>query len=215
MSSGKYISNSEIMDLFKLVDEVKASDMSQEQIDSEVKKIHNKIVTEMSFLVYHFAKPYTRFPNYEDLVQEGFVGLIRAVNKFEWPRFPNFFVYSERWILNGIKRAASKFDVVYNPNRERTVYAEPHELGLEEESGVTPEEEFFTQEKRDVIVKVLAELPDRDREIVQRIFGIGDFQPQTLREIGPLYNLTHERIRQIKNNVITKLRKHSELAELS
>lgn len=209
------MSNAEAMELFKQVDSIqKDKTLSKVEIDKKVKQIHDRLVSDLGFLVYTLARPYTRFPNYEDLVQEGFIGLLKAVRRFEYARFPNFFVYAEQWIRHGVKRAASRFDVVYSPNRERVVYAEPAELGVEELDDSTPEDTFFLKEKVEQIHKVLDEFPERDREIVKRIFGLGGYQTQTLRDIGPMYNITYERVRQIKNSVISKLRKNQVLNEL-
>lgn len=210
----KMMSNTEIMDMFKEIDEFKAtSTLPPDKLAEAVRQKQNRIVEELRFLVFSNTKMYRNFPNYEDLLQEGYMGLIKAVRKFEWQRFPNFFVYSNQWIRHSVKRAASRFDVVYNPNKSRVVYSEPDENeAIPMEEG--PEAMFLSQEKTDSINRILGEFPDRDREIVQRIFGLGGHKPQTLREIGPQFNLTYERVRQIKNSVITKLRKNQTLYDL-
>lgn len=211
----RFMTNAETLKLFEAIDELKEDNTLPEEIrNREVASIHNKIVEKLAFLVYSNTKLYRKFPNYEDLVQEGFIGLLQAARKFDRNLFPNFFVYAERWIRGCVKRAASRFDVVYNPNRYRVVYAEPAELGREEEVRETPEDTFFAKETSSKIEEVLSEFPDRDREIVKCIFGLGGKDPQTLREIGPIFGLTHERIRQIKNKVISKLRKNERLNEL-
>jgi len=214
---GKFMTNTETIHLFKQIDELRASsNLTHDSLAKEISSIHTKIVKGLSFLVYSNAKMYRKFPNYEDLVQEGFIGLLRAVQKFDHTLFPNFFVYSERWIRHSVKRAASRFDVVYNPNKSRVIYACPSEVGQEAEVDDTPEKIFFNKERGKRIEEVLCDFPDRDRDIVKRIFGLGEYcsNPQTLREIGPVFDLTHERIRQIKNKVISKLRKNSGLGEL-
>lgn len=212
-----YMSNDDAMDLFRRIDELKESgDLSGDELKEQVESMQNKIVSSLSFLVYNIAKQYRSFSNYEDLVQEGFVGLIKAVRRFQWQRFPNFFVYSEQFIVHGVKRGASRFDIVYNPNRVRVVYAEPKKLLREHiPSDDTPEGVFFCKEKAGCIDIALSEFPDRDKEIVERIFGLSGHKPQTLREIGPIFDLTHERIRQIKNKAITKLSKNNFLSELN
>jgi len=207
------VSNTEIMDMFKHIDVVKHnSNLTEEEIEKQVKEHHDLIMQKMSFLVLGHTRQYINFPNYEDLVQEGLMGLLKAVKKFEWRRYPNFFAFSAQWIRHGVKKAASRFDIVYNPNRNRVIYAEPDE---NETDSDTPEEMFFNQERKDCIDKILDEFPERDKKIVQKIFGLGGRKPETLREIGPQFNLTYERVRQIKNNVMTKLRKNSRLQEIS
>jgi len=210
----KIISNADIMEMFKNIDEFKVkTNLPQDKIDSIVTKKQDEIIQKLSFLVYNQAKQYRNFPNYEDLVQEGFIGLLKAVRRFKWERFPNFFVFSDQWIRHYIKRAASRFDIVYSPNKDRVVYAEPDENEIDPEE--IPDEIVFAQERRENISRILGELPEQDRKIVQKIFGLDGEQPQTLREIGPQFDLTHERIRQIKENVLSKLKKNQELNELN
>lgn len=211
---GKLISNADIIDMFKNIDEFrKNSGLSQDKIDLiEIEK-QDEIIKKLSFLVYHQAKQYRGFPNYDDIVQEGFIGLLKAVRRFEWERFPNFFIFSEQWIRHYIKRAASRFDVVYSPNKSRVIYAEPDENEIDESDG--PEEILFTQERKESISKVLGEFSKRDREIVQKIFGLDQDNSQTLREVGPQFNLSYERVRQIKNNILNKLKKNEKMNELN
>lgn len=202
-------SNSEIMDMFKKIDSINLNkDLSEKEIAKQVKACKETIVKKLSFLVYSHTRYYKRFPNYEDLVQEGFVGLITAINKFKWEMFPNFFAYSDQWIRHKVKKGASRFDVVYNPDKSRVIYAEPDESEID--SSGSPEEMLFNKERSDCIKEVLCDFSERERQIVQKIFGLEGKLPETLREIGPQFNLTHERVRQIKNRVIDRLRKNND-----
>jgi RNA polymerase sigma factor (sigma-70 family) len=211
----RFMTNSEVIKIFERIDMLKEDEtLTESQKEAAVTGMQNKMIESLSFLVYSSTKKYRKFPNYEDLVQEGFIGLLRAVRRFNHNLFPNFFVYSERWINNGIRRAASRFDVVYSPNRSRVVYAEPSDVGKEEDSQDGPEDTYLAKEATQKVRDVLCEFSAREREIIERIFGLDERNPQTLRDIGPTYNLTHERIRQIKNQVISKLRKSESLTEL-
>jgi RNA polymerase sigma factor (sigma-70 family) len=210
----KIVSNADIMDMFKSIDDFKtSSDLPQDKIDSIVTKKQDDIINKLSFLVYNQARQYRNFPNYDDVVQEGFIGLLKAVRRFKWERFPNFFVFSDQWIRHYVKRAASRFDVVYNPNRDRVVYAEPGEDEADPDG--SPDEILWSREREEGIGKILNELPERDKIIVCKIFGLGGYKPQTLREIRPLFGLSHERIRQIKNSVLGKLKKNQELQSIN
>ena len=211
----RFMTNSEVMRLFEKIDILKEDKILTDlQKKSVISGIQNKMIEGLAFLVYSNAKRYKKFPNYEDLVQEGFIGLLRAVRKFNYNLFPNFFIYSERWIKHNIRRAASRFDVVYCPNRNRVVYSEPSDAVKEDDAQDSPEETYFAKETTRRVREVLSEFSVRDREIIERIFGLDERNSQTLRIIGPFYNLTHERIRQIKNQVISKLHKNGSLIEL-
>ena len=203
----KITTNEAVMGLFVRREELK----NKEQSKCEIAAINDKIVVDCSFLVYSTAKSYKRFSNYEDLIQEGFVGLVRAVRKFNYRLFPNFFIYAERWIRHNIKRGASRFDIIYSPDRTRVVYGEKPETV--DDFGLVAEQEnhFYDKETKSKLQLVLNSLSGREKDIVERIFGLNNHPPQTLREIGPVYNLTHERIRQIKNEAINKLKNCEDL----
>lgn len=205
------ISNDEIIACFVEIENLKKSNNLEDT--KQIKNIQNKIIKNLSFLVYRMAKQYKRFENYEDLVQDGFIGLIKATKKFNYTMFPNFYIYAEQWIKHNIKRSASRFDVVYNPKRKRVVYAEINE-SESEECAESPEEIFLNKEAQYWVKEVLKEFSERDQEIMERMFGLNDRPKQTLREIGPDFNLTHERIRQIKNHVLLKLKKNQILNNL-
>lgn len=212
--SKQLISNANILQMFQEINAVKSDEtLSDSQKNRKVKKIQDDIIVKLSFLVHGQTRIYRSFPNYEDLVQEGFLGLLKAVRKFDCNAYANFFAYAEQWIRHSVKRAASRFDVVYNPNKTRVVYSEPDENEIDFDAD--PEEIWFDKEKKNGIEKILNEFPERDREIVNRIFGLGGHDPQTLREIGPQFNLTYERVRQIKNNVMDKLKQHQDMLEMS
>lgn len=208
------VSNSDIINMFKEVDELeKNSNLPEEKLKTIIIQKQNDIIRKLSFLVFNNVKIYKKFPNYDDLIQEGFIGLTKAVRKFKWQKFPNFFIFSSQWIRHYVKRAASRYDIVYNPNRNRVIYAEPDDTEIDTDD--TPDEVLFAKERQRNIIKILNEFPKRDREIVQKIFGMNGNNEQTLREVGPQFELSYERIRQIKSSVIDKLRKNHEINELN
>lgn len=210
----KLVSNSDIMNLFGIINQIKSnSELNETQKQKQIKQLQDNMIADLSFLVYGQTKQYHFFPNYEDLVQEGFIGLMTAVYKFDCTINTNFFAYAEQWIRHSVKRAASKFDIVYNPNKIRVVYSEPDEDEVDIEKNL--EDIYFIKERIDKIEKILNDFPEKEREIVCKIFGLFGHQPQTLREIGPQFDLTYERIRQIKNNVIDKLKQHQQLIEMN
>lgn len=77
---------------------------------------------------------------------------------------------------------------------------------LPEEDGVNPEDELKEESLHHEIERALASLDKREAEIIRLYFGIDTDQPKTLEQIGQEYNLTRERIRQIKEKALRKLR---------
>ena len=207
----KHMSNEEAIKLFEIRD--KLIEGGKEKTSAEIVSIDNQLIRDLGFLVYNSARKYRLFSNYEDLVQEGFIGLIKATRHFNHKLFPNFFVYAERWIKTNINKAASKFDVMYSPDKSRVIYLNSTVI-KEELCTESPEEEYIAKESGIVIDKYLANLSERDGDIIRRIFGLNHNIGQTLREIGPIYELTRQRIHQIKNQIIGDMKKNQKLADL-
>lgn len=200
------------MDIFKEIEVINNSDLNEKEKDALIKKKRDRIITQLMFLVYSSARQYRSLPNYEDLVQEGLIGLIKATRKFEWRKFPNFFIYCRQWIINGILKAASRFDVVYNPNKIKVIYAEPLEEEIDLENN--PDDIYFTNEIRKNVIRETNKLPERERSVVKQYFGIGKYDETTLQEIGAQYNLSRERVRQIKDNALCRLKNRKSIKEM-
>ena len=157
-------------------------------------------------LVVAMAKR-TRIPNIEfaDLISEGNLALLRSVKKFDVSRGFKFSTYACRAILKSFHRLASKtgryhqrFPTEYDPSLEQSDY-DVHKHEMQRDSSLDA--------LRDILANNKARLSDVERTIVMERFAIGsDGKKQTLAEVGKIVGLTNERVRQIQNLALVKIR---------
>lgn len=242
------------------------------RIEDGDNKARDKMIRANLRLVVSIAKRYIgRGLQFCDLIQEGNMGLMRAVEKFEYQRGYKFSTYSSWWIRQAITRAiadqartiripvhmietVNKFtritrELVQELGKEPTpqeianrmdlpvekiykilkITKEPVSLetpvGGEEDSSLSnfivdhsvknPSDLVMMNNLREQTANVLSSLPKREEEVLRHRFGIGKDKEHTLEEVGKIFGVTRERIRQIEAKALRRLYYPSRFSRLS
>jgi len=243
-----------------------------EKVRTEAEAAERHLTEANLRLVVSIAKKYIgRGMSFLDFIQEGNIGLIRAIDKFQYRRGYKFSTYATWWIRQGITRSIADqsrtiripVHMVDTMNKlSRTTRQLIQELGrepsyeeigsrlnispekveggmalffrqpmsldmpigedadsrlgdlVEDRGSLAPTEATSQQLLKEQIDRVLNELTEREKRILQLRFGLKDGHPRTLEEVGKEFNVTRERIRQIEGKALRKLRHPSRSRKL-
>ncbi len=144
--------------------------------------------------------------DFAEVVSEGNMALLRAIEKFDIDRGFKFSTYACRAILKAFSRTSMKaskyrtrFPVEFEPDYEKSDWADRRRDAVQDD---------LTDELRQIVDRNLAELSNVEQTVIRRRFNWqqADESPLTLEEVGQIIGVTKERVRQIQNKALAKIR---------
>ena len=172
----------------------------------------DKLVNANLKFVVNYAKQYRKSGvPFSDLISEGNIGLIKAAEKFDETKGVKFISYAVWWIRNSIQECINRYlGNVEEVNAETHVFDNCKKAEYDYSSKIVNEEfeEELTnlQSREATISELMKTLKKREIRILSLYFGLYDGKEMTLDEIGQEMDLTKERVRQIKDKALVKLK---------
>jgi RNA polymerase primary sigma factor len=175
---------------------------------AKVQKAKNQLVVSNLRLVVLVATKYKQGAlSHEDLVQEGTLGLIKAVERFDYTKGNRFSTYATWWIRKYVSLAVSKGDLVRVPKEVSSAHRYvPFEERFTETLEDTPSDETSDGVKASVR-KMLDSLPPRETKALTLYFGLGDREGVPLSAVGRRLKVSSGRARQIKESALSRIRR--------
>lgn len=193
-------------------------------------KARDRVLSSNLKFVFSVASKYKgKGADLPDLISEGNLGLMKAMEKFDTEKDVKFISYAVWWVRNSIQEFIKKRqlisqieeddDELFRPIERREIIDE-----YEDEDDVTicevlTEDEFdddaMDKAQKKMVSQILSVLDKRERTIIESYYGIGGKKEMNLEEIGHVLGITKERVRQIKENGLRKLRSEALMMDVS
>lgn len=261
----KLISSEKIFDNVKLMDSKDIVELIRKYKETEDEVLLNKILEQQYKLIMKVARKYYKSGEttyeFDDLVQEGMMGVLRAIEKFDPDAGFMFSTYSSWWIRQSITRFITSQDDMFNKGmgiwkvnalnkykkfmmdlseeEAKTISDEEIskkldisllnikefrniDLGTEvrldapvkhDESATmqelfiySDENQYIETERNELVEEIMSVLTDKEKDIILQLFGFMDGEPKTLQYVADQYGVTRERVRQIREKAVKKLR---------
>ena len=261
---GRKVATNKMFDKFELMDSKDIVELVKQYKETRDELLLNKILEQQYKLVMKMARKYYKSGEityeFDDLIQEGMIGVIHAIEKFDPEAGFMFSTYSSWWIRQSITRFIASQDDMFNrgmgiwkvnalnkyrkfmmdlsedeaktiTDKEISEKIDISELNIKEFRKInfntlrldTPvkqdedttmqdlfigsdEDQYAEIERNELVEEIMTVLTDKEKDIMLQLFGFIDGEPKTLQYVADQYDVSRERIRQIKEKCIKKLR---------
>ncbi len=186
---------------------------------------HNELVTRNLRLVWKIANRYVGKLDFDELVQEGQIGLMTAATKYDYRKGFRFSTYATHWIKQAMTRAIDNIgDMIRVPIHKKKTHktytvslnaplpgSDPsdgltYESMLEGETAVDLEDEYWQYQRAEKLMEILNnDLTKRERQVLIMRFGLDRGGAKTLAEIGSELEMTREGVRQAEKRAFRKV----------
>ncbi|MFN0056137.1 MAG: sigma-70 family RNA polymerase sigma factor, partial [Planctomycetales bacterium] len=179
-------------------------DQIERYLDQAV-EVKNLLIRSNLRLVVSIAKKHVKpGGNFFEMVSDGNISLLKAIEKFDYSRGFKFSTYASWALMKNYARSIPAENSYQD--RYRTGSDEVFSASVDHRSDQF-EQELVNQHQHEALMGILNRLDERERNIIMYRFGLNhDTEPQTLEQLGGRFGVTKERIRQLEARALSKLR---------
>jgi RNA polymerase primary sigma factor len=174
---------------------VRVSELKKiEELDSQIKEVRDRLINCNMRLVVKHAKQHSATENLFELVSDGNISLMRAVEKFDYSRGNKFSTYASWAIIKNFARS------IPDAKNQRERFLTGHDEVFEarpDNRGDESEALAYAELNKEFVSQLLADLDPRTRDVIRMRNGLDGTEEMTLEQIGQHFGITKERVRQI------------------
>lgn len=181
---------------------------------SLAKRMEDELIVSLAYLVHSVVYRYKKFDNYEDLYQEGMIGLIKAVQQYNSDTSFHFTRYAMWWIKARVVRSIKKLNLITVSGDENMRYFMQYDI---KESDMIddndPEKNAILTQKIGHLHNVIDSLPEKHQQIIKMRYGLNNTAEHNLQDLGDKLDMTREGIRQLEHRILNKLKTNNTFNE--
>lgn len=180
---------------------------------SLAKRMEDELIVSLAYIVHSVIFRYKKFDNYEDLYQEGMIGLIKAVKQYNSDTSFHFTRYALWWIKARVMRSIKKLSLitVSGDDMRYLMQYDVKDSDLIEDND--PEKKAILTEEIGNLHEVVNALPEKHQQIIKMRYGLNEHKEHNLQALGDKLDMTREGIRQLEHRIINKLKINTTINE--